>query len=80
MYQQWAYKIGERRPGYRVENIPMVIGGIGGGVNRLRKQKSKVLKTNNRNMTRTWREMLKIVLNESGSKIRKVWSKIITAV
>ena len=46
----------------------------------MREQKSKVLKTNNRNMTRTWREMLKIVLNESGSKIRKVWSKIITAV
>ena len=31
-YQQFAFELKERRPGYRVEVIPIVIGCMGGGV------------------------------------------------
>ena len=45
------------------------------GVNKLREQIARVLKLDEKNMTRTWRKMLKTVLAESESMIRKELSK-----
>ena len=75
-----AYEIRERRPGYHVEIIPVVIRCMGVGANRMREQIVRVLETDKMKMTRSWREMLKTVLAESESMIRKVLSNIITAV
>ena len=41
-YQQLAFEIRERRPGYRVEVIPIVIGCMGGG-GVMREQVRKIL-------------------------------------
>ena len=38
-YQQLAYKIREKRPGYHVDILPVVIGCMRGGANKLREQK-----------------------------------------
>ena len=57
----------------------MVIGRVGEGANRLRKQKARVLKTDEKQMTMTCSEILKIVLPESKSMIKKLLSNIITA-
>ena len=43
--QQLAFKIGERRPEYHIEVIPVVIGRMEGSANKLRKQKAIVLET-----------------------------------
>ena len=45
------------------------------GVNKLREQIARVLKLDEKNMTRTWRKMLKTVLAESESMMRKELSK-----
>ena len=47
-YQQLANKIRERRPGYDVEIIPVVIGCIGRGVNRLRERADSKIAGNRR--------------------------------
>ena len=57
----------------------MIIRCIRGGVNRLREQIARELERSERKMTRTWREMLKIVLAESKRMIKKVLLNIITA-
>ena len=44
-YQQLAHKIGKRRPEYHIEVIPVVIGRMGRGANKLRKQMARVLET-----------------------------------
>ena len=45
---------------------------LGGGVNKLREQIARILETDEKKMTRTWREMLKTVLAERECMIRKV--------
>ena len=52
----------------------------GGGANKLRTQIAKVMKADKKKMIAKWRDMLKTVLSESESTIKKVLSKIITAV
>ena len=79
-YQQLAYKIGERRPEYHIEVISVIIERVGGGENRFRKQMGRVLETNEKQMTMTSREILKIVNAESESMIKKLLANIITAV
>ena len=75
-YQQLSFEIRERRPGYHVEVLPLIIGSLGGGVKRLELQIKKVIK--DRNMARTiTREIQKTVLMESETIIRKVISNII---
>ena len=60
--------------------ILVIIECMGGGGDRLREQIVRVLETDEKKTTRTWREMLKMVLGESESIIRKVLLNIITAV
>ena len=51
----------------------MVIRYMGGGVNRQREKEqiAKAQETGQKQMTRTWREMLKTVLAESENMIKK---------
>ena len=63
-YQQLAYEIRGSRPGYRVEIV-------------WESRDKKVLETDEKKMTRNWKEMLKTVLVvESESMVRKVLTDI----
>ena len=55
---------------------------MGGGANRQREKEqiAKAQETGQKQMTRTWREMLKTVLAESENMIETVPSNIITVV
>ena len=66
-----AYKIREKKPGYLVEIILVVIGCMGGTVNRLREQIVRMLETDEKKMARTWRKMLMTILAENESLIKK---------
>ena len=64
-----AIEVRERRPGYHVEIIPVVIGCMRECANRRLEQIARVLETGKKKMTRTWEEMLKTVLAKSESMI-----------
>ena len=64
-------EIQKRRPGHKVEIIPVVLGCMGEGATRLKGQIRRVLHSDEKMIQRIWRE--------SESMIRKVLSKIITA-
>ena len=51
--QQLAYETWERRPAYRVEVIPVVVGCVGGGAHRLKEQIARVLEIFEKKTTRT---------------------------
>ena len=75
-YQQLAYELRERRPGYHVEVVPMVVGCMGSGARLLTQHISKVISEEE---TIRWitREMIKIVVWHSESIVRKVLSGVI---
>ena len=75
-YQQLAFEVRERRPGYRVEVIPIVIGCMGGGVGVMREQVRKILI--NSDTDKVCREMLRTAVMESESILRKVITNIVT--
>ena len=53
---------------------------MGEDANRVKEQITRVLETNEKKMTRTYKEMFKTVFAESKNIIRKGLSNIITAV
>ena len=75
-YQQLAFEVRERRPGYRVEVIPIVIGCMGGGVGVMREQVRKILI--NSDTDKVCREMLRTTVVEPESILRKVITNIVT--
>lgn len=75
-YQQLAFEIRERRPGYKVEIVPVVIGCMGGGAGVMKAQVRKILISSN--VEQTCREMLRTTVMESESILRKVISNIVT--
>ena len=75
-YQQLAFEVRERRPGYRVEVIPVVIGCMGGGAGMMRSQVGKILMTGG-DVDRVCREMLRMTVMETESILRKVISGIV---
>ena len=75
-YQQLAFEIRERRPGYKVEIVPVVIGCMGGGAGVMKSQVRKILISSN--VEQTCREMLRTTVMESESIVRKVISNIVT--
>ena len=79
-YQQLAFEIREKIPEYRVEIIPIVIGCLGGGMKQVESQVQKMDKgarSHDKGARRICNEMLKIVLFESESMLRKTLSGII---
>jgi hypothetical protein len=75
-YQQLAFEIRERRPGYKVEIIPVIVGCMGGGAETMRTQVGKILLSSN--IDQICREMLRTTVMESESILRKVISNIVT--
>ena len=69
-YQQLAFEVRERRSGYKVEVIPIVIGCMGGGVGVMREQARKILI--NSDTDKVCREMLNTAVMKSESILRKV--------
>ena len=62
-YQQLCYEIRERRYGYKVKIIPLVIGCLGGGMKRLKDDVKELLK-NEKELQWICREMQKTVVGK----------------
>ena len=77
-YQQLAFKLRERREQYRVTVVPIVIGYLGGRIKQLTKDIKVVFKPEDGNST--LREMQKVILWESETRLRKVTSGLIQSV
>ena len=75
-YQQLAFETREKRAGYRVEVVPLIIGCLGGGIRRMCKNVQKVIE-NETEMEKIVKEMQKIVLMDSESIMRKVLSGLV---
>ena len=75
-YQQLAFETREKRAGYRVEVVSLIIGCLGGGIRRMCKHVQKVIE-NEKEMERIVKEMQKIVLMDSESIMRKVLSGLV---
>ena len=75
-YQQLVFEIREKRPEYRVEIVPIVTGCLGGGMKQVESQVKKIIKEDE-GVRWTCHEMLKTVLFESESMLRKTLSGII---
>ena len=74
-YQQLAFEIRERRPGFRVEIVPVIIGCLGGGMTDLEKQVGKLI--DEEKVEEICRTMQTTVLLESETLMRKVISGVI---
>ena len=66
----------ERRPGYMVTVIPVVIGALGGGIKKTMIELSRLI-TKRDVILRTVSEMQKTILMDSESIIRKVMSGLV---
>lgn len=75
-YQQLVFETRKKRPGYGVEVIPVIIGCMGGGVEKTSKAVAKVIE-GERNVTRIVRTMQQTVLMEGETIIRKVLSGLV---
>ena len=75
-YQQLAFEMREKRPEYRVEIVPIVIGCLGGGMKQVECRVKKIIKDEG-GARWTCNEMLKTVLFESESMLRKTLTGII---
>ena len=75
-YQQLAFEMREKRPEYRVEMVPIVTGCLAGGMKQVECQVKKIIKDEG-GARWTCNEMLKAVLFESESMLRKILTGII---
>ena len=75
-YQQLCFELRERRQGYTVKFVPVIIGCLGGGIKQLENDVRRIFGYE-KQITLTVREMQKIVLWESESIIRKVLSGLL---
>ena len=75
-YTQLAYELRERRPGYKVTVMPLIIGALGGGMKSAMIELSNVLNKNEL-AKQVAGEMQKIILMDSESTIHKVLSGLI---
>ena len=75
-YQQLIFTTREKRPGYNVEILPMIIGCLGGGMKRLQEQVAKILK-DKKDVEGVCQNMQKTVRMESETITKKFLSGII---
>ena len=75
-YRQLAFELRERRPGYDVQVVPVIIGALGGGIKMTISEVSKLFE-NHENVERIVGEMQKTVLMDSESTIRRVLSGLV---
>ena len=74
--QQLAFEFGERRPGFRIEIVPIVIGCMGGGMKKVKGQIWKAL-TDGKTVTAVAQEIMRTVLCEIETMLRKATSGLI---
>ena len=75
-YQQLTFTTREKRPGYDVKILPMIIGFLGSGMQRLAKQVAKIIK-DKKDVEEVCQNMQKTVLMESETIMKKFISGII---
>ena len=73
-YQQLMFEMRERRKGYHIRCIPVIIGSLGGGISELRKSLKEIFEGDQRLLDNVIMEMSKTVVFESESILRKVLS------
>ena len=73
-YRQLAFEMRERRPGYKITVVPLIIGALGGGVKETSKYVEMVFGKEVEKSSKVLGEMQKTVLMDSESIIRKVIS------
>ena len=78
-YRQLAFEMRERRPGYEIIIVPLIIGALGGGMKQIMNDMAKIFE-NEELLKRTICEMQKTVLMDSETTLRKVLSGIIQQV
>ena len=74
-YRQFAFELGEMRPGYNITIVPVVIAAIGGGIKEVLCDVERVFSENSepeRLAEITVAEMQKTILMDSESMVRKV--------
>ena len=75
-YRQLAFEMRERRPGYTVTIIPVIIGALGGGMKKTTNELTKLL-AKHELVVKTAAEMQKTILMDSETLLRKVLSGIV---
>ena len=75
-YRQIAFKTRERRPGYKVYIVPVVVGALGGGIKVLRFDLKKIFE-NNELLEEIIAKIQKTILMDSESIIQRVISGLI---
>ena len=75
-YRQLAFEMRERRPGYEIKILPVIMGALGGGVKKVLNDLSNLVKKREL-VIRTAAEMQKTILLDSEAIIRKVLSGLI---
>ena len=75
-YQQLCFEFRERRSSYKIQFIPVVIRCLGGGVGQLEEDLCQLIQDSNER-SRIVSEMQKIVLWESETIVRKMFSGLI---
>ena len=75
-YRQLAFEIGERRPGFKVKVVPLVISVFGGDHKEMLKELENMFKINDL-CERIGAEMKKTVFMNSETIIRKVLSGLV---
>ena len=78
-YRQLSFEMRERRPGYVVTVITIVVGALGGGLKKTISELSKLI-TKQEILMRTVSEMQKTILMDSESIIWKVMSGLVQGV
>ena len=75
-YRQLAFETRERRPGYKIYVVPVVVGAFGGGIKVLKVDLKKIF-DNNKQLDEVVAVMQKTVLMDSESIFRRVMSGFI---
>ena len=75
-YGQLAYEFFEKRPGYNVSIVPLVIGCLGAGVSSFTKYARKIIQED-KLLERTTQDMVQTVVFHSETIMRKVLSGLI---
>ena len=79
-YRQLAFELRERRPGYNIMIVPIVIRALGGGIKELLRDVERVFREHSepeRLAGITVAEMQKTILMDSESMIRKILSGLV---
>ena len=75
-YQQLAFETREKQPGFHVEIMPMVIGCLRGGVNKLQQEIDKLVR-HEKEAKWVVRKVQKTVLMESETLLCEVLNKVV---